>query len=503
MEDGKWLWRGEEKRCQRSPTRWVLSNQFCLWLNERRECVALSSSWRQVISVRRLRCSGGWVCCVWLGWEAALLRRAVRWRWHIGRWNSSSGAWVRTLSAWILRWTWWLISSGTAGLNWTWIAGTACRRHAWIVRSASWSWWLIARRTRWIRCAWAGSSTAETRWLCLWSTSSWIWRISSASRSSDKVISNSLIGSLPLATSLTSLTSSLRVIVNVGIVAEETWRWVAIELIPPDAHEILLREDCSVRAKKVEGFVQSADVENLTTSLDVSVVAGELLLVAVERRFRDLREDWIIDFRFAGNGWVVAFLALILLARRRWSAASASTALNAWSESGSASWRLLRWNEASWWSASDGWWSLSTSSWACWSLTSGWVRWTASWSLSSRIWCATSWSLRSGIRLTSTGTWLRSTESRSGWWPLWWITSGAGSSGWEVVLSLRWIVVATARSLIGWERWSRVGWSRCRCWITAALWSGRALEASWATSSTANASYIRSIVVVTVLSLLR
>jgi hypothetical protein len=73
-------------------------------------------------------------------------------------------------------------------------------------------------------------------------------------------------------------------------------------LVPPDAHERFLAENGSVGAEEVEGFVQGADVEDLATSLNVSVVSWEFLLVTVERSFWDFREDWVVDFWFSGNG---------------------------------------------------------------------------------------------------------------------------------------------------------------------------------------------------------
>lgn len=122
------------------------------------------------------------------------------------------------------------------------------------------------------------------------------------------------MSTLAWALSLARLLAGLRVVVEVGVVAEKSRSRVAVELVPPDAHQKLLREDGSVRAKEVEGLVQGADVEHLTAGFNVGVVAGELLLVAVERSFGNFRVDRVVDVGFSGDGRVVAFLAFVLLA---------------------------------------------------------------------------------------------------------------------------------------------------------------------------------------------
>lgn len=110
-----------------------------------------------------------------------------------------------------------------------------------------------------------------------------------------------------------ALLTGLGIVVEVCVVSKQSWSGIAIELVPPDTHEMLLRENCAVGAKEIESLVQSADVKHLAAGLNVSVITWELLLDAIERSFWDFRVDWIVDIGFAGNGRVIAFLALILL----------------------------------------------------------------------------------------------------------------------------------------------------------------------------------------------
>lgn len=116
-----------------------------------------------------------------------------------------------------------------------------------------------------------------------------------------------------LSVGLRPLLALLRVIVDVGVVAVEAGSGVAIELVPPNADQVLLTEDSSVGAQEVERAVHRANVEDLALCLHVRIVSGPLLVLAVERSLGDLRVNRVVDSSLSGNSRIISTFVLSIV----------------------------------------------------------------------------------------------------------------------------------------------------------------------------------------------
>lgn len=75
--------------------------------------------------------------------------------------------------------------------------------------------------------------------------------------------------------------------------------------MPPQAGEAFLAENGSIRTQEgvLEGTTfgsNRTDVEHLTTSFNVGVISVKFAFTC-ESRFRDLEENWVVQFRFASD----------------------------------------------------------------------------------------------------------------------------------------------------------------------------------------------------------
>lgn len=85
-------------------------------------------------------------------------------------------------------------------------------------------------------------------------------------------------------------------LVKVAVKIVVAGRLVALDVLPPVTHKVLLVEDGSDRAQEsIAATIRLADVEDLTPRLDICVVSGlELLGAAIEACLRNCREGRII-----------------------------------------------------------------------------------------------------------------------------------------------------------------------------------------------------------------
>merc|ERR1719373_44980 len=78
---------------------------------------------------------------------------------------------------------------------------------------------------------------------------------------------------------------------------------VAVNVVPPVAHEVLLVEDGSIGTQESGGFpTGAAHVEGLTLSLSICVDSRSILTGTVEASVRNTVEHWIVHSSFSRDG---------------------------------------------------------------------------------------------------------------------------------------------------------------------------------------------------------